>query len=566
MDSSHVLYTTDQKPPFYLEILLGLQHSIAIASTLVVPLLIFASVKLNFQSEYALITGCIFAMGIGTLLMCMKQRFFGTGFLCPVLCEPAFLVISIGAVQVGGVGLLFGMIFLAGIFQVFFAAIYPAIRRFFPTELCGIVVIMVGLSLVKPDIIYSTGSPSLNFLHFSENELLTAIVTFASMTILLIWGKWFARCSLLIGVILGFIVASWQGLILPTDYAKVLQAPFFEYNIPFTLPSMKFDFSFTISFIIASIAIMLKGIGGVISCQKMNATTWKRPEQASIRKALFTNAIANIISSMCGGVALGTANNNVALAYATGVTSRRVGITAGIILLIFAFIPKIIMLLAIMPKAIIGATLLFVTSYIIVSGIQILGGCNLDNRKIFIVGLSIVSGMAVQVHQINLEHAPEIIRAIAKGPIIVATLVAIILNILFSIGYTQKASLEVNTATPSSGLIQTFMVKQGALWYAPNDLTQALIGVLLALTKDISALNTDVKINFRFSYTEFELILWAYYEGEMIGVETSHIAASPSNNMQTALNVAKSLFPEMKILTSQTVKNRDCKIKMKFVQ
>jgi NCS2 family nucleobase:cation symporter-2 len=567
MDASDLIYKADQKPPFFTSIMLSLQHCLGMASTLVLPLVIFSVIGVTAGQEAALISGSMFAVGFGTLLMCLKTRFVGTGFLCPVLCEPAFLVVSLSAIKLGGADVLFGMIFIAAIFQVVFAFFYPLIRFLFPTEVSGIVVLMVGLSLVKPDLIYSTGSTSLNAIHLASGELITAGVTLTVMIFVLIWGKATSRYSVLLGVILGFATATWQGVLLPSDFQKVLNAPYFSWDMGFTLPHMKFDFSLALSFAIASIAMLLKGIGGVISCQKINADTWERPEQTNIRKMLFTNGLANIFSSSIGGISLGVANNNIALSCATGVTSRYVGIIAGLMMMLFALLPKITMLFVIMPKAIIGATMLFVTSYIIVAGIQILSTARIDTRKIFIIGLSIVAGLVVEMHPENFPKLPVALRNISEAPIIMTTLTAVILNLLFSIGRSQLAHLKINLANIDQAKIDSFLNERWRCWHVSDSIKKHAPNIIHQFLQELVSQHIQETVLLKLSYTEYQLIISLSYAGNLLDIQIPDIAPQqPLSNTKLALQQAKASFTDLKTSASQSTKAQACKVKINLIQ
>lgn len=434
MDNAELIYNANQKPPFSSLIMLGLQHCLGMASTLTLPLIIFSAAGVSMQTEVDLIAASMFIIGIGTILMSLKTRYLGTGYLIPLLCEPAFLFVSLEAVKIGGVSSLFGMTCVAGLFQILFALAYPLTKRLFSIEITGIVILMVGFSLIKPDLLYSLGSTDLHVISLKSPDFITTSLTLLTMVVLVVWDfKLFSRYCLLIGVIVGFLIATWQGLLTAESYKKILDAPFFAWSIPFTLPTLTFKLDLLIPFIIASLALTFKGIGGVITCEKLENPNWSTPEQKTIRKSIFTNGLALLIASAFGGMAVGVANNNIGLASATKITSRYVATAAGALFILFAFIPKIAMIFVIMPSPVIGATLIFVTNYVIVAGIQILSARKLDSSQIFIIGFSLITGIIVQTHQQEFINLSPSIAPIVASPIVMTTLVAITLNLFFNL-------------------------------------------------------------------------------------------------------------------------------------
>lgn len=557
---TNYFYNVNQKPPITMQIMLGLQHCLGIASTLALPIIIFSAAGLAAGIEADLIAASMFAMGLGTILMSLNTKYVGSGFLCPLLCEPAFLMVSMVAIKQGGAPLFFGMMFLSALFQIFFAGVYPYIRRLFPTEVTGIVVLMVGLSLVKPDLVYSLGSASLDKLSTEPADLITTLATLGTMLFFVVWDYGLlTRYCLLVGVVVGFIVATWQGLLLPADYLRIWHAPLFSWSIPFTLTTMKFNVNLIIPFFIASIALTLKGIGGIINCQKINDANWIRPEQTSIRKGIFTNALANLLASLFGGVNLGVANNNIGLAVATRVTSRYVGIMTGILFVIFAFMPKIAMLFVIMPKPVIGATLVFVTSYVIVAGIEILSSRLLDTRKIFVIGLSLLAGMATFLHPPTPEDWPILLQPILASPIVVTTLVAIILNAVFSIGAYTKSELLLTSPTEEQE-VHLFLTDQGTLWGATPQLIHDAKGLIKGALRELMTLGIKGPIKLTFTYTDYQLRIAMRYKGKPLMYELSQA------ELALAINVLRATMPELRILSKHDDKTEKTVITMHLIQ
>jgi xanthine/uracil permease len=60
----------------------------------------------------------------------------------------------------------------------------------------------------------------------------------------------------------------------------------------------------------------------------------------------------------------------VAFSAASGATSRYIGYMAGALYIILGFFPKITGVLSLMPMPVMGAILIFVTCFMIISGIQ----------------------------------------------------------------------------------------------------------------------------------------------------------------------------------------------------
>jgi hypothetical protein len=113
-----------------------------------------------------------------------------------------------------------------------------------------------------------------------------------------------------------------------------------------------------------------KGSKCLILCEKINDAEWSRPDIRRIGDGLMADAIAVTASGVFGGVASDTSASNVALSTATGATSRWIGFAAGGLFILLGFSPKLSAVLSIMPTPVMGAIIVFVASFMIISGLQ----------------------------------------------------------------------------------------------------------------------------------------------------------------------------------------------------
>ena len=118
----------------------------------------------------------------------------------------------------------------------------------------------------------------------------------------------------------------------------------------------------------AAIASSLRSIGDLTTAEKINDARWQRPDMRMIRNGLAANGLATIAAGCLGTVALGTTSGSVGASVATGVTSRVVGLATGALFIVFAFVPTISDLLMVIPRPVIGASLVFSSCFINVGG------------------------------------------------------------------------------------------------------------------------------------------------------------------------------------------------------
>jgi len=145
---SNLFYGVQDIPPFGMTLLLGLQHVMVMSVTLILPVLIVQAMGGTPAQAQSLIRMSLIAGGIGTILQALHKGPIGSGYLCPQLSGPAYLSTSLLAAQTGGLSLVFGMTVIAGCFEALLSRVVYRLRALFPTEVTGLVVVMVGLALV----------------------------------------------------------------------------------------------------------------------------------------------------------------------------------------------------------------------------------------------------------------------------------------------------------------------------------------------------------------------------------------------------------------------------------
>ena len=118
------------------------------SSTLVLPVVLVTEVGGNLIQVQSVVALTMVACGIGTILQAVRWRGIGSGYLCPNLCGPNFFASAMSAAWLGGLPLMRGMTIAAGLVEMVFARFVHRLEFLFPTEVTGLVVFMVGVSLV----------------------------------------------------------------------------------------------------------------------------------------------------------------------------------------------------------------------------------------------------------------------------------------------------------------------------------------------------------------------------------------------------------------------------------
>jgi len=428
-----MIYGLDDKPPFFITLILGLQHIFTMSSMLVLPVVIVQEIGGSFIEINSVVSFSMIGAGFGTILQSLKKGPVGSGYLCPNLCGPSYMVVSLEAGWLGGLPLIHGMIMLSGLTEMAFAQVIPKLKKLFPPEITGLVVIMVGVALIPLGVSKFLG------VEYSGDSLDPSKIIIASATLgvmigLNLWGKGKIRLyGVLIGIVVGYLLSLVAGLVGSAELRQLSQTPFFA--LPGKGVNMfrySFNPSLIIPFVLISIIQCLKSFGNIITCQKLSDDNWKEPDLKNVGKGLMASGIAVFTCGFLGGVATDTSASNVGLSAATGANSRVIAWSAGLIFIILGFFPKMAALFTIMPLPVMGAIVVFVTCYMLISGMQIILANPITTRMIFIIGISMIFGLSVDIASSLFFTVPSWLAPVVSSSLSLSALMAVVLNQVFA--------------------------------------------------------------------------------------------------------------------------------------
>lgn len=179
--------------------------------------------------------------------------------------------------------------------------------------------------------------------------------------------------------------------------------------------------------------------------------------------------------------------------------------------------PKIAAVFVIMPTPVMGASLVFAVSFMVLAGIQIMLSRMIDARKTFVIGTSIVFGLSVDFIPGIYSNLPGFIKPFFQSSLSLATFCAIILNLFMRIGISRSMHIELVPGVDSSEKVFTFMQKQGGLWGAmPDVITRASTAINETLEAADATSAARGPLQVAVSFDEFNLDVEITYTGEQM--------------------------------------------------
>jgi xanthine permease XanP len=510
---SNVIYGVDDTPPLGVIVLSGLQHVGLMSINLVYPVLVARAAGASAETTAAIVSLTLVALSVGTLLQVIRVGPVGSGYLCQPVPTVVYLVPSLLAAREGGLPLVFGMTIAAGLFEVLLARALQRLRPLFPPEIAGLVVLLIGIAtgMIGLRTIFGGASPGSTA---PASEVVLALGTLAIMVALNVWGGRVLRMAcVLVGMMSGYVIAAALDRLMPDGFSKLADAAYIA------LPGINhmgwaLDAGLLLPFGVAAVAATLKVIGNVTTCQKSNDADWIRADMRSISRGVLADGVATMIAGGLGSQGINSATMNVGLATATGVQSRNVAYAIAAILVLLALIPKLGVLLYLMPRPVAGAALVFASTFIMVNGLQIITTRLLDSRRTIVIGLALVAGFAA-------DQFPAMFRALLAGApaalgssLVIGTILALALNLIFRIGVRQIGTLSIIPAEVDAVAIEEFMEKQGQIWGARRDvIDRASFNLSQSIEVILESCDPQGPLEIEATFDEFNLNLRVSYVG-----------------------------------------------------
>ncbi len=524
---SNLIYGLDDVIPLPILLLLGLQHSFHVTTALIFAMIVLQGMGASPAQASFFVSMSLLVAGIAVILQALNRKGIGSGYFAPSVCEPAYIPASLMAAQIGGLPLVLGMTALSGIFELALSGFVHRLRRIFTPEVMGMVVAMVGISVIPVTARNFLGIEG-NNAQINPTVLMVSMITLGTMVSITVWSRGKLRLfSVIIGMITGYVVSFQAGLLPAAHLRQILDKPLMA--VPdLSLLHWSFDASLILPFLIASLCTSVKTIGNLTTCQKISDADWKRPDMPNIRRGLLADGMSISISGLLGGMGQSTSSSNIGLSLGTGATSRVIAFAMGGILISMAFFPRFVEIFVVMPKPVMGATPLFAVCFIIFTGFQIMMSRMMDARKIFILGISMIFGLSTMaLPNVYSQIQNPWIRPLFGSSLYLATILAIVLTIIFQIGLKKKMDLDLEPGKTGSLEIRDLLEKQGSLWGARQVVIGQAATALNELMELIFFLSlTEKAVHLEMIFDEFNLDLALRYDGKPLAIVGEYVAPS----------------------------------------
>lgn len=405
--------------------ILGLQHLLAMYSgSILVPIMIASALGYSSQQLTYLISTDIFMCGVATFLQLQLNKYFGIGL--PVVLGVAFQsvapLIMIG--QKHGSGAMFGALIVSGVYVLLIAGFCSKIANFFPAIVTGSVITTIGLTLIPVAI----GNMGNNSEKPTAQSLLLAAVTILIILLVNIFAKGFLKSiAILIGLMVGTIVASCMGLV---DFTPVTQAPLMHVPTPFYFGIPKFEFSSIIMMCIIATVSLVESTGVYFALSDISKETL---DSTRLRNGYRAEGIAILLGGIFNTFPYTGFSQNVGLVKLSGIKTRLPIYYAASFLILLGLLPKFGALAQIIPSPVLGGAMLIMFGFVSVQGMQMLARVDFEHNEhdFLIAAVSISAGVGLNGSNL-FNSLPTGLQMFFSNGIVMASVIAIALNLILN--------------------------------------------------------------------------------------------------------------------------------------
>ena len=415
-EKKELIYGLEDRPPLKDALFAAIQHLLAIFVAIITPPLIIAgAMKLDLETTGFLVSMALFASGVSTFIQCKRIGPLGTGLLCIQGTSFSFIGPIIAAGLSGGLASVFGACMAASVVEMAISRVLKYTRKIITPLVSGIVVTLIGMSLIKVGISACGGGAAAqangtfgSLRHIGLAALVLVLIVIFNRSS----NRYLRMSSIVIGLLIGYVVAWFLGMV---DFTSVQSYGGFNIPVPFRY-GLSFDWSAIIALGIVYLITAIEAYGDITA----NSLISGEPvEGEKFVKRASGGILADGFNSLLAGV--------------FSVASRYVGYYIAGFLILLGLFPAVGLVFSLMPEPVLGGATLLMFGTVAAAGIRIIAAQKIDRKATLVMALSFSFGLSVEMVPEILMQLPESIRSIFASGITTGGLTAILANALIRI-------------------------------------------------------------------------------------------------------------------------------------
>ncbi|MFP1926213.1 nucleobase:cation symporter-2 family protein [Lonsdalea quercina] len=439
---SELIYRLEDRPPLPQTLFAAGQHLLAMFVAVITPaLLICQALGLPAQDTQHIISMSLFASGLASILQIKTWGPVGSGLLSIQGTSFNFvtpLIMGGLALKNGGADVptmmaaLFGTLMVASCTEILLSRVLHLARRIITPLVSGVVVMIIGLSLIQVGLTsIGGGFAALNDHSFGapRNLLLAGVVLLVIILLNRQRNPYLRVASLVIAMAVGYLAAWLMGM-LPKEMSSTAQSAIM---VPTPLYyGLGFDWSLLVPLMLVFMVTSLETIGDITATSDVSEQPVRGPlYMKRLKGGVLANGLNSMLSAVFNTFPNSCFGQNNGVIQLTGVASRHVGFVVALMLIVLGLFPAVSGFVQHIPEPVLGGATIVMFGTIAASGVRIVSREPLNRRAIMIIALSLAVGLGVAQQPLILQFAPDWLKTLLSSGIAAGGITAIVLNLVF---------------------------------------------------------------------------------------------------------------------------------------
>ncbi|EKF9152463.1 uracil-xanthine permease [Vibrio cholerae] len=456
-----LVYQLNDRPPLPQTLFAALQHLLAMFVAVITPsLIICQSLGVPADQTNTIISMSLFASGLSSFIQIRTFGPIGSGLLSIQGTSFNFLGPIIGAglaLKAGGADIetmmaaIFGTILVASSAEILLSRVLQFAQRIITPLVSGIVVTLIGLTLVQVGLISMGGGyAAMADGSFGSLDKLALAGTVLAIIVLLnrAHNPYVRVASIVIAMLVGYVMAYLMGMV-NTD--NLAETQLIALPIPMQY-GLGFDWSLFIPLVLIFLITALEAIGDITATSEVSGEPVKGPVYMKrIKGGVLADGLNSALAAVFNSFPNSTFSQNNGVILLTGVASRYVGYFIAGMLVLLGLFPGVASFVQLIPEPVLGGATIVMFGTIAAAGVRIISRVDLDRRAILIMALSFSMGLGIAQKPEILQFMPEFIKNLFSSGVAAGGITAIVLNLLLpEIRRDENAASITETAQESN--------------------------------------------------------------------------------------------------------------------
>ncbi|GHX63998.1 xanthine/uracil permease family protein [Vibrio cholerae] len=456
-----LVYQLNDRPPLPQTLFAALQHLLAMFVAVITPsLIICQSLGVPADQTNTIISMSLFASGLSSFIQIRTFGPIGSGLLSIQGTSFNFLGPIIGAglaLKAGGADIetmmaaIFGTILVASSAEILLSRVLQFAQRIITPLVSGIVVTLIGLTLVQVGLISMGGGyAAMADGSFGSLDKLALAGTVLAIIVLLnrAHNPYVRVASIVIAMLVGYVMAYLMGMV-NTD--NLAQTQLIALPIPMQY-GLGFDWSLFIPLVLIFLITALEAIGDITATSEVSGEPVKGPMYMKrIKGGVLADGLNSALAAVFNSFPNSTFSQNNGVILLTGVASRYVGYFIAGMLVLLGLFPGVASFVQLTPEPVLGGATIVMFGTIAAAGVRIISRVDLDRRAILIMALSFSMGLGIAQKPEILQFMPEFIKNLFSSGVAAGGITAIVLNLLLpEVRRDENAASVTETAQESN--------------------------------------------------------------------------------------------------------------------